>query len=162
MRKKLRRRLEKEFIEQVEKSLPGFLECEGMAIWKPALRLSVRNDMHFFLALDPFDDRDCFDITFGMSKYRNFPDCVDTMGPADPPDQDSLQFPVGALWQDGVSPYWCLVKEPDLFDPIENWSKPNPSQESILPKIPAIVRECIDALKQPVLDFIAMHSKTGA
>lgn len=160
MRKKVRKATEKEFLKQVQEALPEFSPCGAMGMWSPALRFSTRDTIHFFLALMPFEDRDCFSVMCGFSNSPDFPDYVETSAPTDPLYDGALSFSVGRLWQrGGMAPYWCLVRELDLDDPIESWGKPAPSQEEILPKIPEIVRQCIADFKQPVLDFIKKHTE---
>ncbi len=158
MRRKLRTAVMQEFCKLMQEKIPEFsLVHKDRTNQELIFENPVRGDLSFFIRIFASHRREEFDIDLAWSELSSWASApefprhiVALMRPDDRPDAGAMCFALHWLKPNPApgAVGWDFNPGPDIDADVEEWLKPPPTVEELLPKVPVLVREAVEALLQ--------------
>lgn len=156
MRKLLAKEVREQFARRLQAELPQFQKISHAKL--PAgyslYQWRVRPGLSFYLLLEIDQKRDRFNLEVSWSRKDRWPENVFTMLPSDEPVDGEIRFRLPRLWMTTSASYWWeIVPEPPFEAPAEEFLKPPPPVEEVLPRTRELVEDAIAHLKNEGMSY---------
>ncbi len=174
MRRKLTTAVMNEFQRLMEEKLPEFSLIHAEAAKRELLfERAIGANLAFFIRAFAYPGREEFNVQLAWSEQTpskssaEFPRHIHPgMQPHDPPDAGGVCFALHWLKENPGNEVlgWNFAPDPDVYADVEEWLKPPPTVEDLLPKVSELVGEAMEALLQlgmPYFERVLAERNTG-